>query len=108
LNIVRRDKAQHDAARSGQRNNQTTAVQRTELVTRDAILKLLTDNEVAKVSSAEGASALTDGAEYLDLEQLDRGVQKAKVSLNVNMGHVIPRNSVSDQTWRRITALMAQ
>jgi hypothetical protein len=76
--------------------------QRTEMVVRDTILKLLSDDEVAKVSSAEGSVALAIGAEYLDLEQLDRGVQFAKASAKVNMGHVIPRTSVSSETWQRI------
>ena len=42
-------------------------------VARDNILNVLSDEEVAKVSTAETASGLTEGAEYLDLEHLDRG-----------------------------------
>jgi hypothetical protein len=46
-----------------------TDAKRAEHVTRDAILKLLSDEEIAKVSTAEAASILTKGVEYLDLEQ---------------------------------------
>jgi len=49
---------------------------RTETVTRDNVLKLLSDDEVASVSTAETAPRLLDGEEYLDLEHLDRGVQR--------------------------------
>ena len=51
--------------------------ERTAYVTRDTILKLLSDDEVAKVSTAETASRLADGDEYLDLEHLDKGVRRA-------------------------------
>ena len=51
--------------------------ERREQVTRDAILKLLSDEDNGRVSTAEAAPRLTEGAEYLDLERLDRGVQRA-------------------------------
>jgi len=38
---------------------------RTENVTRENVLKLLSDNEVASVSTAETAPRLLDGEEYL-------------------------------------------
>lgn len=79
-----------------------TNTQRTQLADRDTILKLLSDEENAKVSTAEAASGLTEGQEYLDLEQLDQGVQRAKASSKMDMGHIIPRSSVRDATWTKI------
>ena len=38
---------------------------RAALVCRDAILKLLSDEETARVNTAETASNIRDGAEYL-------------------------------------------
>jgi 2TM domain len=85
-----------------------TDAQRAEQVTRDSILKLLTDEENAKVSTAEAASRLTEGAEYLDLEHLDQGVQRAKAATaKARMGHVLPRSAVSEETWRKILAQLA-
>ena len=81
-----------------------TEANRVELVARDTILKLLSDDEVAKVSTAEAASALAVGEEYLDLEQLDKGVQRAGSALNVTMGHILPRAGVRDETWSKIVA----
>ena len=66
-------------------------------VARDAILKLLSDAETARVSTAEGSSGLVEGAEYLDLEHLDQGVQRAKAATAVAMGHVLPRSAVRDE-----------
>ena len=85
-----------------------TDTKRTEQVTRDAILNLLTDEETARVSTAEVATRLTEGAEYLDLEHLDQGVQRAKVATAVKMGHVLPRSAVSAETWRKILAQLAR
>ena len=77
--------------------------ERREQVTRDSILKLLSDEENARVSTAETASGLTEGEEYLDLEDLDQGVQRAKASTaKAKMGHVLPRSAVSEETWGKI------
>ena len=84
-----------------------TNVTRVELVARDSILQLLSDAETASVSTAEAASSLVDGAEYLDLEHIDQGIQRAKTATKVAMGHVVPRSAVSDGTWAKIVAQLA-
>ena len=78
--------------------------ERAELVKRDEIIKLLSDEENAKVSTAEAASSLAVGQEYLDLEHLDQGIQRMSTSSRVTMGHVIPRSGVHDATWTKILA----
>jgi hypothetical protein len=84
-----------------------TDAKRAEVV-RDNILKMLSDEESAKVSTAETASRLTEGGEYLDLEHLDQGVQRAKAATKATMGHVLPRTAVSDETWSKILAQLAR
>ena len=79
---------------------------RAEYVARDTILKLLSDVEVANVSTAETAARLDNGDEYLDLEQLDRGVQRAG-GTPTPMGRVLPRKSVHAETWNKILAQLA-
>ena len=76
---------------------------KTSLITRDALLKLLSDDEVASVSSAETAGQLADGDEYLDLANLDRGVRKAK-SKNTLSSRVLPKKAVHAKTWDKILA----
>ncbi len=85
-----------------------TDAKRAEHVARDNILKLLSNEEIAKVSTAEAASGLTEGGEYLDLEHLDQGVQRAKAATRATMGHVLPRSAVSDKTWSKILAQLAR
>jgi hypothetical protein len=84
-----------------------TEAKRAEHVTREAILELLSDEETARVSTAETAPGLKEGAEYLDLEHLDRGVQRAKAAGGVTMGHVLPRNAVSKDAWTKILTRLA-
>ena len=55
----------------------------------------------------EAASGLADGAEYLDLEHIHQGIQRAKATTKVAMGHVVPRSAVSDATWAKIVAQLA-
>jgi hypothetical protein len=74
---------------------------RSEYVSRDSILGLLSDAEVARVSTAETASSLAKGDEYLDLTNLDRGVQRANGAATV-MGTVLPRRAVDLATWGKI------
>ena len=81
--------------------------QRTENVTRESILKLLSDDEVASVCTAETKVTLAEHDEYVDLEQLERGVQKAHGAGPV-MGRMLPRKAVHPDTWTKIlTALKA-
>jgi hypothetical protein len=85
-----------------------TDAKRADEVARDTILGLLSDEETARVSTAEGVSGLTEGAEYLDLEHLDRGVQRANAAVAVTMGHVLPRSAVRVETWRKILSQLAR
>ncbi len=80
---------------------------RTELVARDTILKLLTDEETARICTAETAANIRDGMEYLDLEHMDQGILTAKGGTKVVMGNIVPRNSVSAGTWTKILASLS-
>ncbi len=76
---------------------------RTEYLTRDTILKLLSNEENACVSNAESEVRLADGDEYVDLEALDLGVQHAH-GQTAAMGHVLPKRQVHRDTWTKILA----
>jgi hypothetical protein len=74
---------------------------RSEYQTRDKVMSLLSDSEVATVSNAETAEKLADGDEFVDLTQLGRGVQRAGAS-SIPMGRVLPRKAVQEATWNKI------
>ncbi|HEX3774717.1 MAG TPA: hypothetical protein VHV51_09655, partial [Polyangiaceae bacterium] len=74
---------------------------------REAILKLLTDAEISKVSTAEDAPRLIEGDEYIDLEDLASGVQLAQAVPRTAPGHALPRSAVADETWARIVKAVA-
>jgi hypothetical protein len=76
-----------------------------DYVRRDAILKLLSEDENQRVSMAETAPRLAKGEEYIDLERLDLGVQLAHRA--IEMGHVLPRAAVHDNTWTAILKYLA-
>lgn len=79
---------------------------RTEYMTRHAVLKLLSDEEVARVSNVEGGLRLAEGDEYLDLEQLGQGVRRAE-GTGTPMRRVLPRKAVNEETWRKILEELA-
>ena len=74
---------------------------RSPYVTRESILMLLSDNEVAAVATAETATRLPEGEEYLDMEQLEQGVQRSHDN-KIPMGRVLSRKSIYETTWNKI------
>jgi hypothetical protein len=82
-----------------------TAIERAQQLARDTILKMLSDEENAKVSRAESAAGLPDGEEYVDLEHLVAGVQVAKAPMTTALtGRIVPRSAVRGETWSKIVA----
>jgi len=67
----------------------------------------MSNDEIAKVSTAETAAGLKAGDEYLDLEHLENGIQRAGPAAPVNMGQAVPRSAVSNETWSRILDQLA-
>ena len=74
-------------------------------VTRDHVMNLLSDSEVARVSNAETAMRLDEGDEYLDLEHIEQGVRRAD-GLSPHMATVLLRKSVEEATWAKILSLL--
>ena len=74
---------------------------------REAILKLLTDAEVSMVSRAEGEQRLVEGDQYIDLEDLESGVQLVQATPRTAPGHALPRSAVSEGTWAKIVRAVA-
>ena len=74
---------------------------RTEFVFRHSILGMLSEDEVASVSTAETATGLSDGDEYLDLEQLDQGIRLAGGRPGPT-GCVLSRRAMRKTTWSKV------
>jgi hypothetical protein len=78
-----------------------TAVGPTASLTRARVLELLEQGEFAGTSVLEDENRLAKGQEYLDLERLDAGVQRASDSVTA-LRHVLPRKAVHEDTWRKL------
>ena len=83
-------------------NNET----RTAHVTRENILLLLTDDEVASVCTAETTVSPLVGEEYLDLEDLAQGVRKM-LGTAPPMSRLLLRRVVQQKTWKKILKELA-
>ncbi|MET0795017.1 MAG: hypothetical protein ABW061_26090 [Polyangiaceae bacterium] len=75
---------------------------------RHAVLQLLSDEEVARVSNAETAAQLADGEDYIDLARPERGALRASPSTAVTVAEVLPRSAVSEQTWAKVLLAVHQ
>jgi hypothetical protein len=73
---------------------------RTENLTRNSIMNLLSDDEIVRVSAAETAR-LSEGEEYLDRDHLDRGVRRATGVVTAT-AKVLAKNTIAEATWNKI------
>ncbi len=78
---------------------------KTDLVQREDVMDLLSDEETSKVTTAETKVRLDEGDEYVDLEKLAEGVKRADGAV-VHMATVLPKKSVHEATWSKIVALL--
>lgn len=77
--------------------------EKTQYATRESVQKLLSEIEISSISTAESADRLLQDEEYIDLERLDLGAQRAVGTAPV-MGHVLPKKAVRPETWSKILA----
>jgi hypothetical protein len=68
---------------------------------RQRILRLLSDDDIARASMAEATAAPLEGEEFLDLEDLGPGVRVAE-GVTPAMRHLLLRRSVHPNTWTKI------
>lgn len=80
---------------------------RTDHTTRDMIPKLLSSEEISRVSPKKSAAGLAKNDEYVDLDEPSRGVRKSTICVDSPNGRVLPRSAVLESTWRQIVALLA-
>ena len=73
----------------------------THSLERNEIMNILSDEEIARVSTAEAASKLAPGDEYLDLEQLGTGVHRATGTM-APISRLLPRSAVHEDTWAKL------
>jgi hypothetical protein len=78
-----------------------------EVITREAILALLSDAEVANVSRAEDEDRLVEGDEYIDLEDPSAGVRQVHAK-SARPRNALPRSAVSDSTWAKIVSVVGR
>lgn len=76
---------------------------RTDTLSRDHLLSLLSDDELTRVSTSETAARLDDGEEYVDLADVARGVQRAPGTAH-GVASVLSRRAVRETTWSRIVS----
>jgi hypothetical protein len=65
------------------------------------LLELLSEGEMATYEAADSKTHLRRGDEYLDLEHLQLGVQRADGTAT-SMGALLPRKAIHEDTWRRL------
>lgn len=69
---------------------------------KDAILMLLSDAEIGKVSMAETKKSLQPSEQYVDLDNLAAGVQMVGEGGVMHVADIIPRSAVDAKTWDKI------
>lgn len=70
---------------------------------RNAILKILWKDDIAFVGRAEIPARLQRGDEFIDLQLLARGIQRA-LCVTAPMGGMLARKAIQANTWLQIVA----
>jgi hypothetical protein len=78
-----------------------------DYVTRNALMQLLSDEEMGRMTTLESGPALAVGDEYVDLEHPHQGIRRVLQMGTVKMSEVLPRRAVGDATWSKICARLA-
>lgn len=73
-----------------------------EAVMRDHLLGILSAEESARVANAGLPVKLLEGDEFIDLMEIDRGVQRAGATNRNPVGETLARKAVHENTWLKI------
>jgi len=73
----------------------------------DRILRVLSDKARARLAASSTRTHLAKGDEYLDLNDLDRGVQRA-TGIAEPTGKILPRKAIALTVWRVILARISE
>lgn len=73
-----------------------------ESVTREQMLSILSDDEAKRVGLAETVATLVAGDEYVDLNDLSKGVQRVGDTRPAR--DVLCRKSINEHTWQKLVA----
>ena len=68
-------------------------------ISRDNLLKILSDDEATRVRMNGPSAQLGEGDEFIDLTAIELGVQRAGES---NPTDVLARKALHENTWRKI------
>ncbi len=77
-----------------------------EYVIRKQVRELLSADELARIELAGAANDMADGDEYLSLDHVSLGVQRAAASAPPR-GSVVTRAAVGARTWDQILGLLS-
>jgi hypothetical protein len=80
--------------------------QRNSDTNRNAILKVLWNDDIADIDRAKIPARLQRGDEFIDLQLLGKGVQHA-LRVTAPTGGVLPRKAVHASTWLQIVARLS-
>lgn len=74
------------------------------LLTRDALVQLLSCDEVTAVALVSRGAKLAVGEQYLELDHLEHGVRNMRPTTPIVMASVLARRAVRETTWAAICA----
>ena len=77
--------------------------ERVTQITRETIVKLLSEDDVGGARVWGVVARLSAGDEYLDLEHLEDGVRRSS-GTTVPMDYLLPKKAVRGETWGKILA----
>lgn len=73
---------------------------------RRQVVELLSDAETTRLEEALSTGILQDGEEYLEVDHVSLGVQRARPGMLLGRSRLILRRALDTDTWSQLVALL--
>ena len=78
----------------------------TEYRVRRQVVELLSEADAARLEKVLSIGILEDGEEYIEVDHVSRGVQRAHTGMLLGRSRLILRRALDPDTWSQLVALL--
>lgn len=73
---------------------------------RRQVTELLSDAEATRLEKVLATGILQDGEEYIEVDHVSHGVQRASAGMLLGRSRLILRRAIDDTTWGQLVTLL--
>jgi hypothetical protein len=78
----------------------------TEYKVRRQVVELLSEEEAARLEKVLSTGILQDGEEYIEIDHVSLGVQRARAGMLLGRSRLILRRALDASTWNQLVTVL--